>query len=363
MPSRRGRGEGGIRQLASGSWQASLPGRARGGRTKTFPTKPEALEWLRGNAGRTSGATGTLGDWLTDWLALHKADVAATTYDRDRQVVGNIIRPKLGPVRLRDLTGLRIREFLAELAEAGISASERHRAGTTLRKALNAAVGADRLHANPMTVPGKRVKLPKVRRDEARPFTPSELADVLAACHRPVWIRAAVLVAVDCGLRPGELVGLQWGDYDGERLAIRRAVCRKRHELKELKTDRSRRTLPLAMATRAALDALPRLTPDKPLFGSRFGRHYTTANFSRRFLRPLFDRAGLPWAVPYTPRHTCASFLFAAGLNILIVSARLGHSKPTLTLDTYGHLMPNDQDKAAAALGRFFDMPQDVRTG
>jgi integrase len=46
-------------------------------------------------------------------------------------------------------------------------------------------------------------------------------------------------------------------------------------------------------------------------------------------------------------RHTHASQLIAKGVDILTISRRLGHSKPTVTLDTYGHMFPNTDDRAA----------------
>jgi integrase len=49
-------------------------------------------------------------------------------------------------------------------------------------------------------------------------------------------------------------------------------------------------------------------------------------------------------------RHTCASLLIASGLDILTISRRLGHANPSITLNVYGHLMPNMDDRAAAVL-------------
>ena len=49
-------------------------------------------------------------------------------------------------------------------------------------------------------------------------------------------------------------------------------------------------------------------------------------------------------------RHTHASALIAAGLDILTVSRRLGHGRPSVTLDVYGHLIEQNEDKAVAVL-------------
>ena len=48
-------------------------------------------------------------------------------------------------------------------------------------------------------------------------------------------------------------------------------------------------------------------------------------------------------------RHTHASHLLMAGVNVKVVSERLGHASVSFTLDTYGHVMPGQQAQAAAA--------------
>ena len=71
----------------------------------------------------------------------------------------------------------------------------------------------------------------------------------------------------------------------------------------------------------------------------------------RRHLKPILLRADLPEAIRlYDLRHSCASLLLAAGENAKVVSERLGHAGVTITLDTYGHVMPGMQEQATARL-------------
>jgi integrase len=59
-------------------------------------------------------------------------------------------------------------------------------------------------------------------------------------------------------------------------------------------------------------------------------------------------KAGLSGIRFHDLRHTSASLMLNNGVDILVVSRRLGHSKPSITLDVYGHLMPsNDVDVAS----------------
>ena len=59
-------------------------------------------------------------------------------------------------------------------------------------------------------------------------------------------------------------------------------------------------------------------------------------------------------------RHTAASFMLNYGIPLLIVSRRLGHSKPSITLDVYGHLIPSRQEEAAELMDELL-APIDVQ--
>jgi integrase len=53
-------------------------------------------------------------------------------------------------------------------------------------------------------------------------------------------------------------------------------------------------------------------------------------------------------------RHTHASSLIAAGVDVLTISRRLGHASPSITLNVYGHLFKNTDDRAAQAVADLF---------
>lgn len=354
-PRRRGKGEGSIEQLPSGKFRAVRPtiDGVRGDKA-TFETEAEAIAWkAAGVVGPRPTAVGTFADWLAVWLPLHKSAAAPQTYERDRQVIDTYVRPKWGAVKLRDIDSMAARAWFGELAAAGVSASESHRAGATFRKIVYAAVEEKVLSARPWV----KLRLPSVERDEKRPFTAAQLAHLIwVAGGWSATAAAMVRVQVDACLRPGELLGLNVGDFDAAtgRLAVQRSMCKRTRELRVLKTKQSRRTLPLTAATRAALAPLVAgRGPGEPLFLSVQGVHrYHYQNWQLNFVRPVFDAAGLEWATAYTPRHTGASLLISAGVNILVVSRRLGHKDPSMTLRVYSHLMPDDQEKATLAFER-----------
>lgn len=351
MPKRRGRGEGRVEQLPSGNWRAILPGRAKGGRSKTFDTRDQAREWLRQNLAKKAQPSGTLGEWLAEWLSLHKLEAAASTYSRDAQTVRRHVHAStLTTIKLRDLNATHVRRFLGELAAAGVSDSERHRVAATLRKALNAAV-PDKLDVSPMG--GKRVKMPHVERREWVAFTEEQMAAFVRAADA-FGVGPMIRLWFETGLRAGEILGLKWMDWTptAKELHVRRAVCPRTGKLKPPKSKRDRR-VKIGTATAAMLSPGE---PDAPMFPSRFGAsHQAHTNFARGTWKPLLKLSGLEGLklTPKSVRHSTATHLLRAGASLRAVADRLGHRDPSITLRVYAHCLPNDQERLAEMMGAF----------
>lgn len=186
MAKRRGRGEGSIEELKNPTrFRVTLSfgvdpatGKRRKA-SKTFRTKKDALDWRDRQRRDGYGAAGTLGDWLTSWLELHKAHAAPQNYRADRQTVEKHVRPALGAVKLAKLSPLDCRRFLAGLKATGVSPNECHKAGRVLRKLLNAAADADVLPRSPMA----RVKLPPKPQTERRSLTDAEVTALFDAAR------------------------------------------------------------------------------------------------------------------------------------------------------------------------------------
>lgn len=144
----------------------------------------------------------------------------------------------------------------------------------------------------------------------------------------------------------------------------------------ELKSDAGRRKVPLAGLVRREL-AAHKLRTGRSGADLVFGRSDTEAfvrtTLRRRALkawgwkpvtaktlsgrtRTTWERAREDALEPLTPheaRHTCASYLIASGLNPKQVQTYIGHSDIRTTYNVYGHLLPGDEEQAAAALDAF----------
>lgn len=367
--ARRHEGAGSITRYETAQghrWQAKLPhgltdpetGKASRGQ---FATRDEAQAWLDATipgakAARGSDA-GTVGEWLTAWLA-GQADAAPATVDRYRRAVERHVRPHLGPHDLRRLTRPDVVRWLDSLAAAGVSSGERLRAAKYLRTALNAAIARGLIPTNPTAL----VKLPKKPKPDKTPFTPEQAAKLLAAARvRGLYPRLRLWF--DLGVRPGEMFALEWEDFaaDLSAVTVRRAWDDLACAVKATKTE-AVRTIVLSAGARAAL--LPVRQKEGLVMPAPKGGYWSISRFRRNVWVPLMLAAGLAKKVrgkvdtggltPYSVRHTMASVALSAGESIVAVSKRLGHDRVSTTLDDYGHCLPDDAAKVAAALGRAF---------
>ena len=121
--------------------------------------------------------------------------------------------------------------------------------------------------------------------------------------------------------------------------------------VKETKTGRDRR-IHLSARTLADLHEhrkamLAEGNAAGPVFCSTTGSHLRIGDVTKRSFKPILKRATLPDIRLYDVRHTTATMLLLADVNPKIVSERLGHSSVTLTLDTYSHVLPTMQERAA----------------
>lgn len=77
-------------------------------------------------------------------------------------------------------------------------------------------------------------------------------------------------------------------------------------------------------------------------------------NIQRRSFWPLLERTGLRRIRFHDLRHSAATLLLAEGVNPKVIQERLGHSRISVTLDLYAHVLPTMQADAASRLDRFF---------
>jgi integrase len=169
------------------------------------------------------------------------------------------------------------------------------------------------------------------------------------------------------GMRLGELLALRWKDVDPDACVLRVTATLKRDKedqwmWAEPKTRRSRRQIALSPVAVAALRAHrlrqreerlkmgPAWTDYDLVFATEAGTPLYGGNVYRAFQR-LQARAGLPTIRFHDLRHTCATMLLSARVNLKVVSEMLGHASVAITLDIYSHVLPDMQQDAATVMG------------
>ena len=179
---------------------------------------------------------------------------------------------------------------------------------------------------------------------------------------------ALYVLAVNCGLRQGELLGLKWADVDLEagKLRVRRTLSlTKSGHIYEQPKNWKGRSIELTQAAsetlrvhlKRQLEEIEGLGDDYQdqglIFPGEHGQPMRPWTLTRKFER-LLERAGLPHIRFHDLRHTCATLMLCEGVHIKIVQELLGHAEVTITLTTYSHVLPSMGGEAAGAMDRIF---------
>lgn len=352
------------------SWLATIdtgvdPVTGKRQRTKrTFATKREAQDWLSHT--RHEMRTGVyvepsderLAAYLHRWLDASDF-YPATAYNYESVIRCRII-PHIGDKPLSRLDAVTIQRLYTTLRETykPKTVSLTH---LILHRALDQAVKWRLIRFNPCD----GVEAPRVEETEKPAWSPEEATAFLAATVDdplgPFW-----LLAVDSGMRIGEVIALRWSDLDEQRgiVVVRRTLTRNRGGGwvigERPKSAAGRRPIVLmAMTLEALVRHKERQTAGRELVGHEWhdeglifdrgnGLPCSPAVVQNAFKRAIVE-AGIPRVTPHQMRHTCGSLLSNAGLHPKIVQERLGHKTIRQTMQ-YIHTTPSAQAGAADVL-------------
>jgi integrase len=297
-----------------------------------------------------------------EWLAAAQAHVvrtrSGTPYKPSalrayEQALRTKVVPQLGHLRLSSVTRAAVQDLVDRLVASGLSPSTVRNAILPLRAIYRQALRRAEVLVNPTV--GLALPASRGRRDRvAHPAEAQELLEALCEQDRPVWA-----MALFAGLRRGEIRALRWQDidFDSGLVRVERGWDDKTGPI-EPKSRAARRRVPLVRPLRSYLIAhrlgCPATGDDELVFASERGDAIDTNALVRR-ARTAWQRGELTPIGLHECRHTYAAFMIAAGVNAKALSAYMGHSSITVTLDRYGHLMPGHEDEAAAMLAAYLE--------
>lgn len=286
-----------------------------------------------------------------------------------RSMLNKYVLPQFGEQNLRAITASEIQRWLNSFA--GKSDTTIALAATVVRNVFGAAL-ADRIVVSD---PAGHISLPKAAKERTRRgLTPEENEKILnlIANHKHGSYLACMYYL---GLRPGEVRGLMWGDFDWENNIvhiIRDIDYADKAEAGALKTDAAERLVPIPAPLRSILYPIRGLPTAYVFVGTQSGKPLAKSTAERMWLEMMED-AGLytrkesnwehpdirsrisPIITPYYLRHNYITMCWAAGLDPMVTMRIVGHTDYRTTINIYTHLNDDHLQRASEKLHEIFD--------
>jgi integrase len=333
-------------------------------------------------------------EWDKEW-ASDPDNLARTTYASYKYSIERWALPDLGSKSIDKVTPGMIRELVKEMNEHGYAPISVRRMITGINSVFLYAFYHEYITENPI----KRVKIPSGGRKRGTKkihfFTADQAKRFLNALeikqmNVPYQLQVFFYLAIYGGFRKGELLALTWGDIDFDNMTINinKSVSRflvndkYMQAVKETKTESSNRVITLPkicfdklaclMAQEEELISAAKKyhywkgkngLPDSLVFMRYDGRQMSQDAPYVTFVKAIKrynklcndDDKKLPAIRLHDLRHTNATLLLASGQDIKTVSARLGHSRISVTFDYYIHAVPQADKDASQRIERLLE--------
>lgn len=328
-----------------------------------------------------------LDDWFEKWMRVYKEPVVRlSTKTMYISMYKRLISPVFGKKRLVNITKLMVTDLLNNMAKNGYQYETLNKVKILLIDMLDRAMEDQFLVRNP----AKGVRLPKNKpQKESKALSKEDQTDFFE-CAAGTFYNNMFVVAVNTGLRPGELYALTENDIDLENNVIHvnhtllyqkldGDTCKTFH-MGPPKTETSVRTVPINIYCRRALEKqviqrkivmaktcrknleFPDLlfttkygTPlNAELYGAAIDRIVQEVNLTRDSLDLMEPFSG------HCFRHTFATRCFEAGIAPKTVQAYLGHASLQMTMDLYTSVMEHKKVNDMQLLEKTIDMPDPV---
>ena len=279
-----------------------------------------------------------------------------------RQISGYI-----GNELLCELSIATINNWMAQMIEDGYAPKTVTKPFRLLKQALNFAIAQDLITKNPCNF----CKPPKRERTKINALPREERSRMLDLARNafPEPLAIAIELALTTGMRLGEVCALRWSDLgENGTISVRRALGKAPGGFyeKDPKTFTSTRTIPLTRYTFMMLSAIkdesdrllnrlgvPQADPyilgtqeldSRPYNPTRLGKDFTAFCKMNKFSCTFHDL-----------RHTFATFMIGAGVDVRTVASYLGHSSVSMTLDIYADVDPEAKLGAVSKIEEAFD--------
>lgn len=320
--------------------------------------------------------TWTVAEVVKGWLTGRKAMVSDNTFATYESAYRLHLVDVIGDRDITTLTRADVKQLVRGWQDAGMGEQLQNRSMLVLRCALDEAVEDGILAANPAT--GIKLPSPKKRRD-LPVWTPGHMRAFLASGEEDQLGVFWYLTTLE-GMRRAEALGLRWSDLHWNRdestctaTIVQTVVADMANGGAPLvqpraKTKGSQRTVSLTPVTVEALKRhRDRQSFDRRKLADVWGDHdliVTNAiggvvrpDSVARHRRAVMTAANVPAIGTHDLRHLAATTMLRGGTSLALVAHKIGHTDTSTTFGTYGHLVPEDQATANAAVEAFLATP------
>lgn len=286
----------------------------------------------------------TVREWSNIWLNTYKSGVAYNTNRRYEFTLHKQILPYIGDAKISKIKLVDVQNLINKLANQ-YSASTLKKVRGSLNQLFKCAIQNHLIYINPVD----GVQLPNKQQSEKQFLSESQIEHVTAFCAS-YKDGIFILTLLYTGMRREEIVPLTWDDVDLEEniITVNKAVefINNQPNIKPPKTAKSSREIPILDILRPYLIKLKSESDGSLLFCNSKGNMHTETSLRRlweRFMKNYNDylvenQQESEHFTMHILRHTFATILFSAGVDIKTAQSILGHSTISVLLDIYTHL-------------------------
>ena len=312
--------------------------------------------------------SGKFGDVLDEWLALHKETVKASTWQFIELRANKHVRPYFKDMYVDKITLRQCQDFVNKTFKVAPVAYVY--SVSIVKNTLDYALRLGMIERNPMLYVIKPKKQANISDNHGNYYNKDELKKFLDVAKNTNLKKYALFrLLAYSGMRIGECLALTWHDldYKNNTIAINKTLARTNNGIKiqTPKTKASNRVISLDNETiqvlkmwqleqrKQLLKVGINAMDSKQLIFSNGKNSFIIVPTVRLAIKQIAKKAGIHSITTHGFRHTHATLLFASGLDIKQVQARLGHSNVQTTLNIYTHAMKEKQDKIGDAFAKY----------
>ena len=312
----------------------------------------------------------TLQQLFEEYMSVKKHEVRETSLDKSNRILNRYVLPNFKDTRIDKITIPMIQKWKQTLSDQELSITTRKNIYGEFRALVNYAVKMEYIAKNPVIVAGN-FKAPLEPKKEMLYYTADEFKKYIETVKKYAveaensgsvfeWNYYVFFnIAFFTGLRKGEIYALTWNDISDNYLSVTKSVVQKLKggdRITPPKNKSSIRTIQIPIPLKNVLEEhykrcknIDGFTDDMFICG---GPRPIRDTSLEKINKKIADMAGVKQIRIHDFRHSHASLLANEGINIQEIARRLGHSKISITWETYSHLYPREEERAIQILDK-----------